>query len=364
MFTLQGRYATAVCYLADSDEQMDGVIAQILKMLNLPFTEGQRIAIMPDAHPGTGCVIGTTMTVGDKVVPNVVGTDLGCGLLVVDIGAEPIDCERVDASCYAIPSGVSVWDRVQPFAMSDLRCKGHLGDEAGIARSFGTLGGGNHFIEIDVADDGTQYLVIHSGSRKLGLAVAKYYQRMATESLDGSGVPRDLCWLTGQAMDDYLHDVAVAQRWARRSREIMAEQICDVTGLSVRGMFHTVHNYIDVDEMVLRKGAVSAKAGERLIIPMNMRDGAVLACGRGNEAWNMSAPHGAGRRLSRSRAKESIGIEEYRRQMEGIYTTSVTASTIDEAPDAYKSEDDIFGIIDDSVDVTEIIRPIYNFKAH
>lgn len=364
MFTIRGRYATASCYLAADDGQMGGVTAQVLRMLNLPFTEGQRVAIMPDAHPGAGCVIGTTMTVGDKVVPNVVGTDLGCGLLVTEIGTEPVDCERIDSACYAIPSGASVWDRGEPFDLSDLRCGRHLGDMDGIGRSLGTLGGGNHFIEVDAADDGTQYLVIHSGSRKLGLAVARHYQRIATESMDGSGVPRDLCWLTGHDMDDYMHDVAIAQAWARRSREIMAERICDAAGLSVTDMFHTVHNYIDVDGMVLRKGSVSAKAGERLIIPLNMRDGAVIAYGRGNEEWNMSAPHGAGRRLSRSQAKESIGLREYRRQMEGIYTTSVTTSTVDEAPDAYKSEDDIFDIIDDSVDVTDIIRPVYNFKAH
>lgn len=404
MFEIRGKYATAQCYAVAIDDKSVG---QIMEMLNQPFAEGQRVAIMPDAHAGAGCVIGTTMTIGDKVCPNLVGVDIGCGMLCAEVdmgdlsGMRPYDMEALDAACHAIPSGFSVWDRPQgAFDLRELRCANELQDTGRLERSLGTLGGGNHFIELDVDGDGRTYLVIHSGSRNLGLQVAKLYQARAVRErrahtadeaelvrrykaqgrereIEGAlaelrrkhdparHTPDALCWLEGRSLADYLHDMEVCQRFAARSRELMVKKICDRLGLTVKEQFHTVHNYIDTDEAILRKGAVAAHEGEPLLIPLNMRDGAVLARGCGRADWNFSAPHGAGRTMSRAKAKENLSLDEYRRQMEaaGIYTTSVKASTLDEAPDAYKRADDILGPIAEAVDVVSRLRPVYNFKA-
>lgn len=400
MFTIEGKHGTAACYALTIEDEC---VEQIRRMLDMPFTEGANTAIMPDAHYGKGCTIGTTMRVTDAVVPNLVGVDIGCGMLTADLGRKPIDLRAFDAACHEIPSGFGVWEGSRErFELEELRCFRQLNDEERIHCSLGTLGGGNHFIEIDVASDGMQRLVIHSGSRGLGLQVAKHYQKLAIE-LHGSkeeylrrrqelidtckaqgrrdeiqtalkalalecnkgepDAPEELCWLYGPHMDDYLHDVDVCQRFALRNRERMMIEILARTGLDASSMFHTVHNYIDVNEMVLRKGAIAAHAGELVLIPLNMRDGSILARGKGNEAWNNSAPHGAGRLMSRTRARTELDLEEYRAAMEGIYTTSVTEDTLDEAPAAYKSIDDIIGPIAESVDVVEVMRPIYNFKA-
>jgi RNA-splicing ligase RtcB len=370
-------------------------------MCSQPFAEGQRIAIMPDAHVGAGCTIGTTMTVTDKVVPNLVGVDIGCGMYVVQLGREPLDLPRLDEACHVVPSGMRVWEgRKERFDLERLRCYRQLKETRRLERSIGTLGGGNHFIEVDVATDGMQYLVIHSGSRNLGTQVAGYYQKLAIELHQGkeeffkekdaliaqykaegrrgeiqealkkikwekreSEVPRELCWLYGSYMDDYVHDVAICQEFARLNREVMVREICSMMGIEPGEAFHTIHNYLDVDEMVLRKGAIAAHEGELVLIPLNMRDGSVLARGRGNPEWNYSAPHGAGRVLSRTAAKEQLSLEEYREQMSGVYTTSVKVETLDEAPGAYKSAKDIMGPISESVDVIEVLKPIYNFKA-
>ena len=402
MFEIRGTYATAKCFATQIES---AAIEQIRTMCNLPFAEGANVRIMPDAHAGVGCTIGTTMHVRDMAVPNIVGVDIGCGMLTVDIGRTAIDLPRIDEACHIVPSGPHVWEgRRERFDLEGLRCYRELKDARRLERSLGTLGGGNHFIEIDVADDGTQYLVIHSGSRNLGTQVASHYQKLAIELHSGmeeffaardaliaeykatgrrseinaalrrlkrewrrkqSDVPDELCWLYGSFLDDYLHDIAICQRFARRSREVMAEVIISTCGLSDRDAFHTVHNYIDVEEMILRKGAIAAHEGELVLIPLNMRDGSVLARGRGNPDWNFSAPHGAGRLMSRSAAKEVLSLDEYREQMSeaGIYTTSVSESTLDEAPGAYKSADDILGPISEAVDIIEVMRPIYNFKA-
>ena len=398
MFEIQGTYATAQCYAQLIEPE---AIEQIRVMCSQPFAEGQRIAIMPDAHAGKGCTIGTTMTVTDKVVPNLVGVDIGCGMYVVQLGTAPLDLPRLDEACHVIPSGMRVWEgRKERFDLTGLRCYRELRDTRRLERSLGTLGGGNHFIEVDVAADGMQYLVIHSGSRNLGTQVASFYQKLAVDLHKGkeeyfaqrdaliaqykaegrkaelqgalralkwqerkTEVPHDLCWLYGSFMDDYVHDVAICQEFARLNREVMAREACRMMGIEPGEAFHTIHNYLDVDEMILRKGAIAAHKGELVLIPLNMRDGSVLAYGRGNEAWNFSAPHGAGRVLSRTAAKQQLSLEEYREQMAGIYTTSVRAETLDEAPGAYKSAEDIIGPIAESVDIVEVLRPIYNFKA-
>lgn len=399
MMEIKGKVNTALCFAKVIE---DVAVEQIRRMCDYPFTEGSRIRIMPDVHAGKGCTIGTTMTIKDKAVPNVVGVDIGCGMYTVNLGRVDINMEQMDAAAHYIPSGTDVWEgRTERFDLLGLCCYRELKDVRRLERSLGTLGGGNHFIEIDQAADGTKYLVIHSGSRNLGKQVAEHYQRLAIDLNKGkeeyfqkkdaliaeykaagrkkeiqaalkelhwnsheSTIPEDLCFVYGQYLEDYLHDVEICQQFARRSRERMAEIILGRLGLTAQDAFHTIHNYIDTKEMILRKGAIAAHAGERVLIPINMRDGSVLAVGRGNPEWNYSAPHGAGRILSRTEAKQVLDLDEYRREMAGVYTTSVNEKTLDEAPMAYKSLSDIIDVISESVDVIEVLKPIYNFKAN
>ena len=399
MMEIKGKVNTALCFAKVIEDE---AIEQIRRMCDYEFTAGSRIRIMPDVHAGKGCTIGTTMTVTDKAVPNIVGVDIGCGMYTVNLGTVEIDMEQMDAAAHYIPSGMDVWEgRQERFDLTDLRCYRSLKDAKRLERSLGTLGGGNHFIEIDQAADGTKYLVIHSGSRNLGKQVAEYYQRFAIDLNKGkeeyfakrdaliaeykaagrrkeiegalkalhwnsreATIPEDLCFVYGTWLEDYLHDVEICQRFARRSRERMAEIILGRLGIEVVDAFHTIHNYIDTDEMILRKGAIAAHEGEKVLIPINMRDGSVLAIGKGNEDWNFSAPHGAGRIMSRTAAKERLDMDEYRREMAGVYTTSVNEATLDEAPMAYKSLADIIDVISESVDIIEVLKPIYNFKAN
>ena len=400
MLEIKGKINTALCYAKVIDEN---AIAQIRRMCDCTLTEGSRIRIMPDVHTGKGCTIGTTMTVTDRVCPNIVGVDIGCGMYTVRLSDADLDFKRIDEACHFIPSGMNVWDgRIEKFDLTDLHCYRSLRDTKRLERSLGTLGGGNHFIEIDKASDGTNYLVIHSGSRNLGKQVAELYQQLAIDlhagkedyfikrneiiinykaqgrrseiqhalielekeySKKAPDVPEDLCWLYGSFMEDYLHDIEICQKFARRNREKIAEIILQRTGLTAAESFHTIHNYIDTREMILRKGAIAAHQGEKVLIPINMRDGSIIAIGRGNPEWNYSAPHGAGRVMSRTMAKRSLSLEEYKSSMAGIYTTSVNESTLDEAPMAYKSLEDIIDVINGSVDIIDIIKPVYNFKA-
>lgn len=395
---IRGKVATAIAYANVIEEE---AIEQIRRMCDYDFTAGSKIRIMPDVHAGKGCTIGTTMTITGKAVPNVVGVDIGCGMYTVRLDQRTVDFSEIDAAAHYIPSGMSVWEgRKESFDLEALKCYRDLKDTRRLQRSLGTLGGGNHFIEIDRASDGTLYLVIHTGSRNLGKQVAERYQRLAVELNKGREayfrqrdaliaeykaagrrkeiqdalkalkwedkpltIPEDLCYVYGSYLDDYLHDVALCQRFARRNRELIARILMERAHLTGGSAFHTVHNYIDTDEMILRKGAIAAHKGEKVLIPINMRDGSVLAMGRGNPEWNCSAPHGAGRLMSRGAAKAALSLEEYRAAMEGIYTTSVDASTLDEAPMAYKSLEDILEVIRDSVDVLDIMKPVYNFKA-
>ena len=398
MLEIKGKVNTAICYASVIEEE---AIEQIRRMCDYEFTAGSRIRIMPDVHAGKGCTIGTTMTITDKAVPNIVGVDIGCGMYTVDLGKTDIDYKKLDEAAHFIPSGMNVWEgRQEHFDLEQLRCYRDLNDTKRLERSLGTLGGGNHFIEIDESADGEKYLVIHSGSRNLGKQVAELYQKLAVELSKGkeeyfkkrdeiiralkeqgrkkeiqaalkqikwerkeSMIPEDLCFLYGSYLEDYLHDVEVCQRFARRNREKMAEILLERTGIAAGEAFHTIHNYIDTEEMILRKGAIAAHVGEKVLIPINMRDGSVLAVGKGNAEWNYSAPHGAGRIMSRKAAKDRLSLEEYRETMKGIYTTSVNEATLDEAPMAYKSLDDIIDVIRDSVDIIDVMKPVYNFKA-
>lgn len=401
MLEIKGKVNTAICYASVIE---DDAIEQIRRMCDYEFTEGSKIRIMPDVHSGKGCTIGTTMTVIDKAVPNIVGVDLGCGMYAVNLGKVEIDFEKLDEACHYVPSGMNVWQgRQERFDLEKLRCYRALKDSKRLERSLGTLGGGNHFIEVDVAPDGTKYLVIHTGSRNLGKQVAEIYQNLAVELNRGmedyfkmrdeiirtykeqgrrseiqaalkeiawkkangpTTIPEDLCFLYGQYFDDYLADVEICQQFAKRNRELIAEIILDRCNLTATDAFHTIHNYIDTGEMILRKGAIAAHKDEKVLIPINMRDGSVLAIGKGNPDWNYSAPHGAGRVMSRNKAKQVLSLDEYKKAMEGIYSTSVNEETLDEAPMAYKSLNDIIDVIEETVDVIEVIKPIYNFKAN
>lgn len=400
MLEIKGKVNTAICYATVIEEE---AIEQIRRMCDYEFTAGSKVRIMPDVHAGKGCTIGTTMTVIDKVVPNVVGVDIGCGMYTVNLGNIEIDFEKLDEACHFVPSGMNVWQgRQEHFDLQQLRCFRELKDSKRLERSLGTLGGGNHFIEVDKAADGTKYLVIHTGSRNLGKQVAEIYQRLAVDLNRGmedyfeqrdeiirtykeqgrrseiqaalkeiawkkangpTSIPEDLCYLHGKYFEDYLADVEICQQFARRNREMIAEIILNRCGLTAIDAFHTIHNYIDTGEMILRKGAIAAHKGEKVLIPINMRDGSVLAVGKGNPEWNYSAPHGAGRVMSRAGARQKLSLEEYKKEMEGIYTTSVNEDTLDEAPMAYKSLSDIIDVIGKSVEVIEVLKPIYNFKA-
>ena len=361
---IKGKVNTALCYAKVVEDE---AIEQIRRMCDHEFTEGSRIRIMPDVHSGKGCTIGTTMTIVDKAVPNIVGVDIGCGMLTINLGKTDIDFEKLDAAAHYIPSGKNVWDgRKERFDLQALRCYRDLSKTKWLERSLGTLGGGNHFIEVDEATDGTKYLIIHTGSRNLGKQVAEIYQRLAVDLNKGgeTTIPEDLCHLYGTFLEDYLHDVEICQNFAKCNRELIAEILLERTGLTGTDAFHTIHNYIDTDEMILRKGAIAAHKGEKVLIPINMRDGSVLAIGKGNPEWNYSAPHGAGRVMSRTKAKETLDMEEYKATMSGIYTTSVNEATLDEAPMAYKSLEDIIDVIQESVEVIDVMKPIYNFKAN
>lgn len=397
MFEIRGKYSTAKVFADKVDEDS---VRQIYDLCNQQFTENERIRMMPDVHAGAGCVIGTTMTVTDRVVPNLVGVDIGCGMETVLIKGRQLEPEQLDKFIkFNIPSGFSIRDKEHRYAerlrLSELRCAKYISlDRAYL--SLGTLGGGNHFIEADKGESGI-YIVIHSGSRHLGVEVAKHYQKRAVDELKHSGdadvkkliaemksagrekeinaalkklnmqtkkiVPDHLTCVFGSAFDDYIHDMKIVQEFAMMNRKAMMDDIIRGMKLKVSDEFTTVHNYIDTENMIVRKGSVSAQKGERLIIPINMRDGSLICIGKGNPDWNFSAPHGAGRLFSRSQAKQSFTVSEFKKQMAGIYSSTINSATLDECPMAYKSMNDIVDNIGDTADITEVIKPIYNYKA-
>ena len=375
-------------------------INQIYNLLVTPPFDGSKVRIMPDVHIGSGCVVGFTATMGDKVIPNVIGVDIGCGMLTVNLGKKEIDFKAVDEFIHEkIPAGSDLNKNYDDLDyVKTLLCYDELNDKDRIYRSLGTLGGGNHFIEIDKDDEGNHYLIIHTGSRNFGLQVAKLYQQKAiaackvtsatkrdnsyafVKKLDRcarvpdsvaqsiyensirSKVPNEYCYFLGDECDAYLHDMRLCQKFASDNRAKIAEKILKFLGIRKAESFETMHNYID-DDGIIRKGAISAREGQKVIIPMNMRDGCLIATGKGNPDWNYSAPHGAGRLVGRGEAKELFTQEEYVNAMEGIYTTSVNESTIDESPMAYKPMDEIVRLISPTVEIEKIIKPVYNFKA-
>lgn len=362
MFEVQGQYNTAKIYAKELEK---GAITQIANLCDQLFTEDSKIRLMPDAHAGAGCVIGTTMTITDKIVPNLVGVDISCGVEAVNIGNVNIDFVALDKIIrQRVPSGFSIRDDRHSLAdqidLEQLTCAKNMA-LGKAARSIGTLGGGNHFIEVDQDGLGDYWLVIHSGSRNLGLSVATHHQKLA--QLAQPDANKDLAWLEGSLFDDYVHDMKIMQEYARLNRVAMTLEIMDAMRWTEKDRFTTVHNYLDTETMILRKGAVSAKKGERLLIPINMRDGTLLCQGLGNPEWNYSAPHGAGRLMSRGDAKRNLSMNDFKADMNGIFTTSVNEDTLDEAPGAYKPMKDILNAITETVDVISVLKPVYNFKA-
>ena len=398
MLELKGKYNSAKVF---TDVIGESAVAQIIELCCQPMSEGAQIRIMPDVHAGKGCTVGTTMTINDKVVPNLVGVDIGCGMEVAMLKEKHIEPQKLDKAIReSVPAGFETRKKPHRFNeridLTKLYCYKEI-NPLYAEKSLGTLGGGNHFIEADKDDDGRIYIVIHSGSRHLGLEVADCYQEEAYKRLNGSSkrdidaliakmkaedkekqiqteitklkntkftdVPKHLAYCEGELFEQYIHDMRIVQEFAMLNRKAMMDEIVKGMGLHIDEQFTTIHNYIDTEAMILRKGAVSAKAGEILLIPINMRDGSLICTGKGNTDWNCSAPHGAGRLMSRSEAKNTFTVSEFKKQMQGIYTTSVNSSTLDECPMAYKTMDDIVNNIGDTVDIDKVIKPIYNFKA-
>ena len=398
MIEIRGKYNEAKIF---ADVVDSASIAQVQELCNQEFTAGSRIRLMPDIHAGAGCTIGTTMTIADKVVPNLVGVDIGCGMETTRIREGRLELQKLDKLIQEkIPSGFAIRDSAHPYLsqidLSELCCARHV-DLLRAERSIGTLGGGNHFLEVDRDDDGNLYLVVHSGSRHLGVEVASHYQQAGYKALNRADdasvealvarmkaegrekeipkeikrlknvrqtrIPKALAYVSGDLFAQYIHDMRIVQRFAMLNRQAMVDVIVKGMKLHVEEQFSTIHNYIDTDARILRKGAVSAKAGERLLIPINMRDGSLLCVGKGNADWNFSAPHGAGRLISRADARQSFTVSAFKKQMAGVYTTSVSKATLDECPMAYKGMQDILDNIGPTADVVKVIRPIYNFKA-
>ncbi|AOV07175.1 RtcB family protein [Sporosarcina ureilytica] len=368
MIEIKGRYNEAVVF---TDVIEDTAKQQVYDLCNLEFLQDSKIRMMPDLHAGKGCTVGTTMTITDKVVPNFVGVDLGCGMICVkiDVQKKDIDFHKLDQVIRRnVPSGMKIRRKAHRNA-NQIPFNEILApiNEGRAKNSVGTLGGGNHFIEINEDSKGNIYLVIHSGSRNPGKQISDHYQDLAIEQLDSrpdrENLDRNTAYLEGEQMQNYLHDVGIAQQYAAVNRQTMAEVIMRGMDWNEISTFDTIHNYVDLDNMILRKGAISAQKDEIVIIPMNMRDGSLICRGKGNPDWNYSGPHGAGRTMSRTQARRQVKLAEFEDAMADVWSTSVTKSTIDESPFAYKKMDDIVRHIGDSVEVLEIIKPLYNYKA-
>ena len=405
MKIVKGEYSEAIIFTDDIEEE---ATEQIKELCSQPFAKGCKIRIMPDTHAGKSCVIGFTADLKDKIIPNIVGVDIGCGMLTISLGKEEIDLEKLDETIKKyVPSGMNVHEgrMVRYPELQNLYCYRMLRNSKRIERSIGTLGGGNHFIEIDKDKNDNKYLIIHSGSRNLGTQVAEYYQKLAVDLCSGKEdyfikrdelidtfkkegrrkeiqkelkklkekydsmfptYPKELCFLSGKYREEYLHDMNICQEYAVLNRNTIADIILKRMfnkSLSDYESFNTTHNYINFKDNIIRKGSVSAYKGEKLLIPINMRDGSLICIGKGNENWNYSAPHGAGRLMSRTKAKEVLNLEEFKDSMQGIYTSSVSENTLDEAPMVYKPMEEIINNIQETVEILEIIKPIYNFKA-
>lgn len=396
MIILNGKYTNAIIY---ADELEESALAQVQNLINQQFTEGSTVRIMPDVHTGAGAPIGLTMTIQDKVVPNLVGVDIGCGMETIKLKNTHIELEALDKAIHQlIPSGFDIRKEIHPFyvdvPMENLKCLKFINSHRA-AHSLGTLGGGNHFIELAKDNEGAFYLIIHSGSRHFGLEVAKHYQKIAFETHQRGGIseieliaslkaqgrekeiaktiaamkesqpaiPKDLAWLDGENLEDYLNDMKIAQTYSVINRKAIADMLIRKMKFKVEESFTTIHNYIDLENRILRKGSISAQAGEIVLIPMNMRDGSLLAVGKGNPQWNQSAPHGAGRLMSRTQAKNSLTLSDFKKSMAGIYSSTINQNTLDEAPLAYKPMENILSQIGDTVEIIAHLKPVYNFKA-
>ena len=396
MIILNGKYTNAIIY---TEELEESALAQVQNLINQEFTSGSTVRVMPDVHTGAGAPIGLTMTIQDKVVPNLVGVDIGCGMETIKLRNTHIELEALDKAIHQlIPSGFDIRKETHPFydqiPMENLKCLKSINSHRA-AHSLGTLGGGNHFIELAKDEAGAYYLIIHSGSRHFGLEVAKYYQKIAFETHPPGGIsekelianlkaqgrekeilktigalkktqppiPKDLAWLEGENRKDYLNDMSIAQTYSVVNRKAMADLLIRKMKLKVDQSFTTIHNYIDLKTQILRKGSISAQKGEKVLIPMNMRDGSLLAIGKGNPEWNCSAPHGAGRLMSRTQAKNSLTLSDFKKAMDGIYSSTINQSTLDEAPSAYKPMESILSQIGDTVEIIAHLKPVYNFKA-
>ncbi|MEI2466603.1 RtcB family protein [Niallia taxi] len=396
MLEIQGKYNYAKVY---TDKVEETAMSQILELCDQEFTKGTKIRIMPDTHAGAGCTIGTTMTITDKIVPNLVGVDIGCGMevAVIDKNKAEVNFDQLDEVIRKhIPSGFSTRESSQfhPYSKRvDFRNVVAPFNLKRAKSSVGTLGGGNHFVELNEMDDKI-VLVIHSGSRNLGKQIAEHYQNLAynellslhqerqglINELKAAGreseieetlkalkrpyVKKDLAYLQGKSFEHYMNDMKIAQHYALLNRKAMVEEITSRMRWNISESFTTIHNYIDMEQMILRKGAISARKDEKVIIPMNMRDGSIIAIGKGNKDWNESAPHGAGRLMSRTKAKELVSLEQFKDVMKDVWTTSVNESTLDESPMAYKPMEDIVKHTDDTIEIVQVIKPLYNFKAN
>ena len=398
MLELKGKYNTAKVF---TDTAEKSAVSQIENLLDQEFVTGSKIRIMPDVHAGMGCTIGTTMTITDKIVPNLVGVDIGCGMETVLLKDEHVELQQLDKTIHrSIPSGFSTRKQAHHFNdeinLTALHCAKHI-DLSRARLSIGTLGGGNHFIELGRDDENQLYLVVHSGSRHLGKQTAEYYQNAAAKNLKDKSkefqalidelknqnretdiqvelnkllnklnlrkVDKSLAFCEGALFDDYLHDMDIVQQYADWNRRAIVREIVKEMKFKAEDQFTTVHNYIDLNSMILRKGAISAQKDERVLIPMNMRDGSLICIGKGNEDWNYSAPHGAGRIMSRTAAKSSLTLTQFEKTMAGIYSSTINKSTLDEAPFAYKPMEEIIANIGDTVEIVKTIKPLYNFKA-
>ncbi len=398
MKQIEGKFNTAKVFTDTID---DTAVEQIQTLCHQEFVRESTIRIMPDVHAGAGCTIGTTMTIKDKIVPNLVGVDIGCGMITYVLQEKDLDLDKLNQVIYtSIPAGMNIRETPHPYTqnicLQKLKCFQHI-NEHRVIHSLGTLGGGNHFIEVDKDENDNLYLVIHSGSRYLGKQVAEYYQEEAYKNLNHNSagqiaatinklkqegrqaeiqsaikelkqqvttsVPKSLAYVEGRLFNDYINDMKIVQEYAVYNRKAMAETIIAHMDLHIKETFTTIHNYIDTESMILRKGAVSAKKDEKILIPINMRDGSLICIGKGNADWNYSAPHGAGRLYSRIQAKRNFNIDDFKQSMSGIYTTSINDDTLDECPMAYKNMDDIVKNITPTAEIINIIKPVYNFKA-
>ena len=399
MYKINGNYNEAIVYASTAEQS---AVDQLKKICDMEVYKDSRIRIMPDVHAGAGCTIGTTMTLHGAVTPNMVGVDIGCGMETVMLQEKELDFAKLDAFIRQnIPSGMNIRNRKHKNAdltrVSELKCISNVEHLEKELKAIGTLGGGNHFIEADKDEEGNLYLVIHSGSRHLGKEVAEIYQRLAYKQTNGitkeeiqkkisdlksqsrkqeieaaieemkknvkNDIPRDLAYVAGDLFEDYIHDMKIMQEFADINRKTMMQMIVEGMGLTAIDQFTTIHNYIDTENMILRKGSVSAQKGEKLLIPINMRDGSLICIGKGNEEWNFSAPHGAGRLISRSEAFRTLSLEEFEKEMEGIYSTTVNRRTLDESPMAYKGMEEIVENIEPTAEIIKTIKPVYNFKA-